>query len=175
MSWKHLIEVKTEPLSSLTAEALASVGEVRLRVGGRSMLPSMHPGDVLNVRPKSRESIVLGDIILYCRGERLITHRVTGRRGSAFIVKGDARAHHDAPVPALNVLGRVVSITRGGKTFEPSRRLSVADWLLARFVRRVPWGAVALMHWYVLVERGHLRRRARGAVPRRHTRMELSL
>ena len=46
-------ELQDEAKHDLAAEVLRQFGEVRLKVTGASMLPSVWPGDVLTVRRRS--------------------------------------------------------------------------------------------------------------------------
>src|SRR5262245_46455343 len=61
---------------ALFAEALRQFGRVHLRASGRSMLPAIEPGDVLEVEYAVPERIEVGDVILYDAGGRLLAHRV---------------------------------------------------------------------------------------------------
>lgn len=153
----HVVPDRSEFLSSLAVDALAAAGQIRLRAVGGSMLPAMRPGDLLSVRTQPRETIARGDVILFRRHGRLLAHRVVGRAPGlsppAFIVQGDGLSHPDPPVPQADLLGRVVLVTRRGKTFQPARRLSAAGRLLAWFVRRVGCGAGVLLRGYALWDR----------------------
>src|SRR5213594_1846470 len=108
----------------LAAEALRSFGEVRLRVTGTSMLPSVRPGDVLFVRRQDAMEALPGDIILFARDEgRLFAHRVVqklNRRGELlWITRGDSLPQKDPPVSRQELLGRVTAILRGESPIDP--------------------------------------------------------
>ena len=51
----------------LAAEVIRQFGEVRLRVNGASMLPSVWSGDVLTVRRRSAAELLPGRIVLCYR------------------------------------------------------------------------------------------------------------
>jgi signal peptidase len=67
----------------LAAEVLRSSGHLRLRLEGASMLPALWPGDILSVSSVGPADAVPGDIVVYKRGGRLVTHRVVEVRMSA--------------------------------------------------------------------------------------------
>ncbi len=54
-----------------------------------SMAPALQPGDAVVIGPASRP-LAVGDIVTYQVQGRLITHRIAGVDGEAFITKGDA-------------------------------------------------------------------------------------
>src|SRR5208282_774814 len=68
----------------LAAEVLRSFGRLRLRVVGASMLPAVWPGDLLSVRSDDAAEAHPGDIVVFKREGRLVTHRVVEvrRQGS---------------------------------------------------------------------------------------------
>jgi signal peptidase len=108
----------------LIAETARAGHEVRLRVNGSSMLPSIWPGDALTVRPLRDAPASEGQVILFTREGRLFAHRVVGRLESAsstqLITRGDAHDHCDPPVAASEILGTVASISRGGREVQMS-------------------------------------------------------
>ena len=103
----------------LIAESVRAGHEMRLRVNGSSMLPSIWPGDALTVRPLRDATASEGQVILFTREGRLFAHRVVGRLEGAsstqLITRGDAHDHCDPPVAASEILGTVASISRGGR------------------------------------------------------------
>lgn len=111
--------------ASLAAETLRTSGHLRLRVYGTSMLGAIWPGDVLLCEGCDVESVRVGDILLYVRGEQLIAHRVAELHGAAdhtrVVTRGDRLRSDDPFVDVENILGRVVSVHRDGLA---PRRLS---------------------------------------------------
>src|ERR1043166_8467099 len=73
--------------SKLAVEVARRFGEVRLRVTGASMLPSVWPGDILTVRRVSFSELRPGQIILCSRGE--VRLRVTGASMLPSVWPGD--------------------------------------------------------------------------------------
>ena len=93
---------------------------VRFRPGGQSMHPTIKNGEAVLVEPIKPEQVNVGDIILYLFHRGVIAHRVLRierRAENQFLItRGDASRTNDAPVPAVDVLGRVVAVERGGRS-----------------------------------------------------------
>ncbi|MBI3667923.1 MAG: S24/S26 family peptidase [Acidobacteria bacterium] len=126
----------------LAAEVLRAFGEVRLQVKGSSMLPSMWPGDILRIRsihPQDGAWARPGDIVVFHREGRLITHRVvetSSHPGAAYwITRGDRHTKADPPVSPDELLGRVVAIQRGESQIDP-RATRRWPYRIARLVLR---------------------------------------
>jgi hypothetical protein len=103
--------------ASLAAEALRTSGRIRLRVQGISMLGAIWPGDIVICESCKVDDVVVGDILLYRRDERLVLHRVIevlkAAEGSKILTRGDSLCGPDSPIPAEDVLGRAISATGG--------------------------------------------------------------
>jgi len=125
----------------LAAEVLQSTGELRFRVSGISMLPTLWPGDCLTIQSHSFEEIQPGDIVLYARGGRFFIHRITRKCPSGeetfLITRGDCMAEEDPPVKKRELLGKVIAIHRHGSQIMPRRKLSriqlLSAWLLCHW------------------------------------------
>ena len=106
----------TDVAAQLVSTLLQRFGECRLRVSGRSMLPAIRPADILLIRAVESTRIAVGDVVLFARAGCLIAHRVVETRACAHVVitRGDANSHHDAPVTASLVVGRVEGLVRNG-------------------------------------------------------------
>jgi signal peptidase I len=113
----------------LAGEVVRTFGEARLRVFGTSMVPSIHPGDLISIQRASLSEISPGEIVLYSREGRLFAHRVVACAESPerplLILRGDRLRHNDPPVCASELLGRVQFIERGQRRFQPAARLSL--------------------------------------------------
>ena len=101
----------------LAEEVLCLAGELRLRVTGTSMLPSVWPGDILHIRRQDTIESLPGDIVLVRRQGRLCAHRVVkkiSKEGEPYwITRGDSLPDDDPPVSGQELLGRVTCILRG--------------------------------------------------------------
>jgi signal peptidase len=119
---------------ALFTEALQRRGLQQLVAGGLSMLPAVWPGDRLTIRSASIADLGTGDIAAWRTGDRIVVHRVvraidlpSGRR---LVTRGDAMPCEDEPVSADALLGRVVEVSRGGRTVPMSGATPVV-WRLS--------------------------------------------
>ena len=119
----------------LATEVLGRFGEVRLRVTGTSMVPSVWPGDVVTIRRCAMTDVEAGQIVLATRDGRLFVHRVVAVRSPHLLIQGDALAFQDPPVSADQFLGRVESIARDGRLLDPPA-LNLARRTVSAIVRR---------------------------------------
>ncbi|MGD1026180.1 S24/S26 family peptidase [Candidatus Binatus soli] len=126
----------------IVADCLRAGREVRLRVAGSSMLPAIWPKDVLLVRPKADSQLFEGEVVVFARDGRLITHRVARRldaEGHRLLTRGDSSRAFDLPVEAHDVLGTVSAIYRSGREMQVHRAgPSGAGGLLAFALRHTP-------------------------------------
>lgn len=132
-------EVASNLKAELAVEVLRSFGEARIRVTGTSMLPAVWPGDIVTVRRGSAEEILQGEIVLSRREGRFFAHRVVlccSGTGTLPVLDQDETSNQthsqsgcalpsshaatgyslsDPAVAAGDLLGRIVSIERGGR------------------------------------------------------------
>ena len=122
--------------NELAAETVRSSGELRLRVTGSSMLPAIRPADELLIRRCCIEEADTGDAVLFIRQRRLFAHRVIGRSGTSLLTQGDGIAEPDPPVRSLELLGKVVLVTRRGKIFRLRSKPSLPGRMASALFRR---------------------------------------
>jgi len=117
---------------------------VRFRAKGSSMHPTIREGEAITVAPARPAAIRRGDVILYRSARGVIAHRVASvERGLAgapvFIPRGDASQSRDDPVEEGAILGRVVTVERGGRALNPAalraRALANSRAIAARLLR----------------------------------------
>ena len=123
---------------------IRSLGSVYLRVLGGSMIPWIRSGDLVFIERSDFAKVAAGDMILFERDGRFFVHRIVGHAKSLpagksaplLITKGDALDEEDAPVSAVEFLGRVTRIYRGSHhiNLESLTQLFLGR-LLARFSR----------------------------------------
>ena len=135
----------------LATQILRERGELRFRASGSSMCPIIHDGDLIHVRSIRGAEVRVGDVVLcFVDGRRLLAHRVVkvirDRARTVVCTRGDARAVSDGPVPAEQVLGRVVFLERQGRGIAldrgPMRWLGWA-WVWCSPVIRWLWSVFA--------------------------------
>jgi signal peptidase I len=110
-------------------------GQHLMPITGRSMLPLLREGDQVLVA-HGPSHIRRGDLVVFWDNDRLVAHRVLhtlhGHAGPAFITKGDNAPYFDPALSANKVLGRVLTVKRGGRSMSldtPAWR--VLGWLIA--------------------------------------------
>jgi hypothetical protein len=92
----------------LAAESLRASGRLRLCVRGESMLPTLWPGDVVEIARCSVEEVRPGEIVLAMRGGRFFLHRFLGRsQQSGFLLRGDSMPASDPEFSREALIGRV--------------------------------------------------------------------
>jgi signal peptidase I len=138
----------------LAAEVLSRFGEVRIVELGRSMIPSIYPGDLLTIRSEQKNAARSGDIVLHLRAGCFCVHRVTRtwREGGRlmFATWGDAAARQDPPFDENQLLGRVTAVVRRGRQVDFAQMDTLRKNLLRRVVRKSEAAATFLLRWHLL-------------------------
>ncbi len=129
----------------LAAEVLRSSGRLRLQVSGWSMLPSIWPGDTLHVEQVEFSEMAEGEIILFRRERRLFAHRIVKSESSDIVTRGDSMAAPDSPIEKHEIIGRVASIVRNGKSLQPRTSLRVHERVVAGVVQHSELAARVLV------------------------------
>jgi len=133
-----IIDTHRELKGQLFLEVLKSFGQAKLAVTGTSMLSSIWPGDILEVRRQKAPDICPGEVVLFERDGRLLAHRVLAKVGgperTLLITRGDRLRTPEPPVSPEELLGRVTAIVRGARRIDPrlSRWDRAASWVLSR-------------------------------------------
>ena len=110
-----LSETRLAERSAVAAESLRASGRLRLSVRGESMLPSLWPGDVVEIASCSIDEVQPGEIVLAIRDGRFFLHRFLARSAPAtFLLRGDSVPTPDVSYSNEALLGRLVS--RGFQT-----------------------------------------------------------
>ncbi len=106
-------------LDIVPADYIPQVGSAFcFTVSSWSMFPTIQKGDVLTIAgPVSPGT---GDVVVFALDGALVCHRVVGVEPDGTIrTRGDASARDDAPIRQRDVIGRVTTIRRGFRRFEP--------------------------------------------------------
>jgi signal peptidase I len=122
------------PRAQLITQVLGKFGSTRIRVYGSSMLPSIRPGDEIELQSAAFHEINIGKIVAFQRDGRLFVHRVTQRDSQKIIVRGDTLPCADAPVSESEFLGVVASVFRKGERVD--QKNSLVQRAAARLFRR---------------------------------------
>ncbi len=126
-----------------------------LRVASWSMFPTIHKGDLLEVR--APDHLAVGDIVVYCHGSVLVCHRVkTLCSDGSLFTGGDAGQNAAERIEQSQVLAKVVAVVRGRTRLPVSHSTGQSALVLLRYMTD---------HW---ISRGREQlRRGLGTVARR--------
>lgn len=122
---KPSLLIKNQSEKTFTGQALADLlvavlekgVPFRFRAKGFSMSPMIRDGDVITVYPSDEKKFRVGDVVavFYAAYEKLVVHRLIGRKNDFFMVKGDNNAEVDGLVSPDKILGKIQRIERNGK------------------------------------------------------------
>lgn len=121
-------------------------GRAVLRVASGSMRPRLEEGDRIHIESVPARSLMPGDVVVYeSESAGLVVHRLIWRdrplgQPTRIYTKGDALDTLDRSVTVDRVIGRVVSIDRGGGSASPTStgdRLRAIGTAAGCFVRRL--------------------------------------
>ena len=132
---------------------------IRFQAPGTSMLPTIHDGDTLIVEAVDVRQVRRGDVVLVAGPSFIHAHRVrrVPAAGEDFLIlRGDALAANDCPIPRRNVLGRVVRVRHNGKYHRVSGMVIACKrpvFRLGRSCRRVIARGIRAVYRLALVMR----------------------
>ena len=130
-------------LGDLCEEVLRQGKSVRFRAPGRSMYPTIREDEAITVEPIEPSLISVGDIILYRQDKSVVAHRVVRIHSTrpetplpcvresrplslaacpSFVTRDDTWGKEEALVSGEQILGKVVSVERNGRVFDPYSR-----------------------------------------------------
>ncbi|MEK6704162.1 MAG: S24/S26 family peptidase [Bdellovibrionota bacterium] len=81
------------------------------------MVPSLCPGDIVDIHPVTTQDLRVGDIVVNPMKYTLRCHRLmrsyTDKHGKTWLItKADVWPHEDDPIEANKIVGRIVKVTR---------------------------------------------------------------
>jgi hypothetical protein len=154
----HELKLSGSHLAGLMQVVLEKDACFRYRARGQSMSPFIRDKDILTLFPLGSVPVRLGEVAAALRPETgtVIVHRLVGRKGAGFILKGDNCHAVDGLFGPERVLGVVRIVERKGQRAwfcgGPERRLiallsrfGVLNRLLLPFLRkaRCQWNRAA--------------------------------
>ncbi len=97
--------------ATVIEDVLDTGASARFRASGDSMLPTIRPGDLLEVERVNPAAIRRGDVVLARLSRGLTAHRIVRifAKGEAihFVMRGDNTPEDDEPFDASALIGRV--------------------------------------------------------------------
>ncbi len=118
----------------LAVEVLRRSGNLRLQATGRSMVPTIWPGDTLVIEPVRSSGVARGDIVLFSSNGRFVAHRVIADGKQQIQTQGDATLRPDAPMACVDLIGKVSLIVRDGKAIPVARTRSATGRAVSTLV-----------------------------------------
>jgi len=109
--------IPNSTFTSLLKGVLDMGASFRFRANGVSMTPFIKQGDLVTLSPYSGSEPHLGDVaaFFFPDTEKLIIHRVVGKKENGYLLKGDNATAIDGVIPLENILARVQKVERDGK------------------------------------------------------------
>ena len=104
-------------LSNLLRDVLHNGSHCRFQTTGYSMSPFIKGGDVITISPLL-SSLGIGDVVAFIHPvtSRLAIHRVVGRKGDSYLIKGDNTHDTDGLVHKAKILGYITGVERNGRS-----------------------------------------------------------
>ena len=167
----HLLPIAAKPDTrhalhlDLAAQLLSQFGQVQFVAQGTSMLPAIYPGDCLTIHSFGSNPPARGDIVLCRRPGGFRIHRVVrvlqNAAGKLYVLQGDSLSEQDPAIALDELLGRVTSLVRSGKSRDLLPTLSLRQRLLRALIRNSRTAMVLLLAWHAMRSRHFLRDRSR--------------
>ena len=116
----------------------------RFQANGFSMSPFIKDGDVITISPLINGSIGIGKPVAFIHFQtgKLVVHRVVGRYGNNYLIKGDRSTEADGLIPRKNILGIVTRVEREDRAIQLGmgpERFIIAFLSKVRFLSLIFW------------------------------------
>lgn len=111
------LPLSNSALTELLRAVLDKGMPFRFQARGFSMHPLIKDSDIITVSPISGAAPRLGDVVVFIhpKFDNLILHRVVGKKGNRFLIKGDNIQDYDGYIPRDRILGYVTKVERDDK------------------------------------------------------------
>ncbi|MFT4524489.1 MAG: hypothetical protein ACI85F_000632 [Bacteroidia bacterium] len=145
---KTLSTLDKDQAKRLSRDLLESGKTIKLKLDGRSMFPSILPGDVATVHKVDASELKLGQVVVFEISNSWIAHRIVGLKkinGQTVIrTQGDAITKLDDDMGIDSILGLVITVERSGVLVKTNR---LASWF---YVRLRPFPQIASTYAWVV-------------------------
>jgi len=113
---KSFLALSPQSLKLLIDEVQKKKASIRFNVNGYSMMPFIQPDDTVTIVP-SQTRLDVGDIAIFSHSKtkNIYIHRIIGKRGNKFLLKGDNNFACDGYIALNNIFGMVENVKRGNQ------------------------------------------------------------
>ena len=113
----HEVSFSSKALVELMQAAFEKNALFRFKATGFSMLPFIKDGDMVTFSTFDSRHSLFGKVAAFCNPKtgRLAVHRIIGRSGNGYFLKGDGLFGVDGLIPTQNIVGVVIKVEREGK------------------------------------------------------------
>lgn len=138
------MKISNADFFSWVEDELLRAKSVSITVKGFSMMPLIRNNkDSVRIEPCRAEDLKSGDIVLFRYKGAHVLHRYIQKEGDTFIMRGDNVFTHCEGCKGEDIIGRVISITRGGRIISPNSKLlkpiiilwRARGWIRAKIIR----------------------------------------
>ena len=119
---------------------LAQDKQVRFPVKGRSMLPFLREGDIVELRKVEAAELHVGQVVLAKYEEAFILHRIVKLNKLSLVLAGDGNYHQVEEISRAAVLAVVVVAYRGEQNLNINtsyKKMLGTLWFKLRLFRRI--------------------------------------
>ena len=111
------LSLSGEAMTGLLQAATGMRIPFRFKAMGFSMSPFIKNGDVVTISPLLDHPIGFGKPVAFIHAQtgRLVIHRVVGKKGDYYLIKGDNSVETDGLIPMKDILGVVSKVERAGR------------------------------------------------------------
>ncbi len=106
---------------NVTSELLNDDNIIKIKATGSSMLPLFKENDQFIIQKYAHSEFAIGDIVIFERDTILTAHRITHITKEHIITWGDFNLKPDAPIKIDQIIAKVISAERNGKSLRLSK------------------------------------------------------
>jgi signal peptidase I len=136
----------SQAVIDLAADVSFSGRGLRFRVVSSSMLPLIHPGDEITVKPLVWEEAWFSDIVIYRKYDELYVHRLLWKEKQGnlryFVVKADYGFAFEKIPSEGDCFGKVISVNHKGRVID----LGQVKYRITSLIIGVASGYVGLVY-----------------------------